>query len=497
MNPLVEQMFAAFCDGNTSPITDSTGIWPGDLMRRKIEYWLARFEGLASRRVAWQLPNSAEWIAIDLALLISGRIAVPVPDFFTADQVNHVIESAGVDTWIGGPGSNPAAFSETHSSDTQSVTTRTILSLPPVHSGTAKITFTSGSTGAARGVCLGLDQILRTAQVLQQRFADDDIRSHLCVLPLSLLLENVAGVYANLLNGSRLQVPLLSDIGMTGSSTLDIPRFVAAQHEAQPHSIILVPQLLLALLGALQQGIALPASYRFIAVGGARVAPHLLRLAQGAGLPVHEGYGLSECGSVVALNMPNNSRPGSVGKPLDHVDISIRDGEIHVTGSGMLGYLGGPAAPATFPTGDLGHFDEEGYLFIDGRRKNCFITSYGRNVNPEWVESELMAQGEIAVAAVFGEALPGNLAVVVPRTPDVGAVAKAIQLANLRLPDYARVAQWCIADPAEFRTSGCLTSTGKVRRDKVADVYARALESAAQRLMTEAPIAIAGITPPK
>jgi len=458
-------------------------------MRNRIEHWLERFESMESRRVAWQLPNSGEWIAIDLALLISGRVAVPVPDFFTSDQVNHVIQSAGVDTWIGLPGCNPAAFSNTPATDPWVLASRTISSPPAVHSGTAKITFTSGSTGAARGVCLSLDKILRTADVLQRRFADDNIRSHLSVLPLSLLLENVAGVYANLLNGSSLRVPMLSDIGMTGSSTLDIPRFIKAQHAVQPQSIILVPQLLLALLGALQQGIALPKSYRFIAVGGARVAPHLLHLAQGAGLPVHEGYGLSECGSVVALNLPNASRPGSVGKPLDHVDISIRNREIHVAGASMLGYLGGPAAPTILPTGDLGHFDKDGYLFIDGRRKNCFITSYGRNVNPEWVESELTAQSEIAAAAVFGEALPGNIAVIVPRTTEVGAVEKAIHQANSRLPDYARVSQWCIADPAEFRNSGCVTSTGKVRRDKVADVYASALESSAQRLLTNTPTA--------
>jgi long-chain acyl-CoA synthetase len=487
MNSLLEEMVAACCQGSMPVVTDSSGTWSGDQMRNRIEHWLERFETLDSRRVAWQLPNSGEWIAIDLALLISGRIAVPVPDFFTPDQVHHVIESAGIDTWIGLPGSHPAAFERTPAREALSLASRTLCTPPAVHTGTAKITFTSGSTGAARGVCLSRDKILRTAAVLQRRFSDDNIRSHLCVLPLSLLLENVAGVYANLLNRSRLRVPMLTDIGMTGSSTLDIPRFIKAQHDALPQSIILVPQLLLALLGARQQGLALPKSYRFIAVGGARVAPHLLHLAQAAGLPVHEGYGLSECGSVVALNMPNASRPGSVGRPLDHVDISIRDGEIHVAGASMLGYLGGSAAPAILPTGDLGHFDADGYLFIDGRRKNCFITSYGRNVNPEWVESELTAQPEIALASVFGEALPGNIAVIVPRTTDLSAVTRAVNAANARLPDYARVAQWNIADPEEFRNAGCLTSTGKVRRDKVADAYARPLETCTSRLSSESP----------
>ena len=81
MNPLIEQMVAACCGGTTPLITDSTGSWSGDQDRNRIEYWLEHFETMDSQRVAWQLPNSAEWIAIDLALLISGRIAVPVPDF--------------------------------------------------------------------------------------------------------------------------------------------------------------------------------------------------------------------------------------------------------------------------------------------------------------------------------------------------------------------------------------------------------------------------------
>ena len=181
--------------------------------------------------------------------------------------MNHVIDSAGIDTSIGLAGDNPAAFAHLPALDALTLVSRTLSAQPAVHPGTAKITLTSGSTGVARGVCLSQGKILRTAEVLQRRFADDKTRSHLYVRPLSPLLENVAGVYANLLNGSSLRVPMLRDIGMAGSSTLDILRFVNAQHEAQPQSIILVPQLLLALLDALQQGIERPRSYRFISVG--------------------------------------------------------------------------------------------------------------------------------------------------------------------------------------------------------------------------------------
>ena len=103
----------------------------------------------------------------------------------------------------------------------------------------------------------------------------------------------------------------------------------------------------------------------------------------------------------------------------------------------MLGYLGEPAPQGEWlRTGDLGHF-EDGFLVLHGRKKHQFITAYGRNVNPEWVESELVQQLPIAQAWLHGEALPANVAVLVPRypnTPDaqLQAAVDAVPGAQLR-----------------------------------------------------------------
>ncbi len=198
---------------------------------------------------------------------------------------------------------------------------------------------------------------------------------------------------------TRVCVPPLNEIGVTGSSGLDVARFIAAQHRFHPQSVILVPQLLLALTAAAEFGVALPDAYRFVAVGGATVPVSLIARARRIGVPAFEGYGLTECGSVVALNLPNANRPGTVGRPLDNATIDIVDGDIHVSGSTMLGYLGEPAAaPSRIATGDVGAFDADGYLQVLGRRRNNFITSFGRNVNPEWIEGELQAEFAIACA---------------------------------------------------------------------------------------------------
>jgi len=212
-----------------------------------------------------------------------------------------------------------------------------------------------------------------------------------------------------------------------------------------------------------------------VAVGGARVSPHLLARADAVGLPVFEGYGLSECASVVALNRPGAVRPGSVGKPLPHVQVRIaNDGEVLVAGSTLLGYL--EEAPVTgewWATGDLGHLDEEGYLYLDGRSKHQFITSFGRNVNPEWVESELTQGGVIAQAFVHGEALPHNLALLWPLDPAASdeAIEQAVRHCNAQLPDYAHVHAWRRLPAPLSPIDETLTANGRPRREAILQRY--------------------------
>ena len=148
-----------------------------------------------------------------------------------------------------------------------------------------------------------------------------------------MLLENVAGVYVSLLLGKRIVVRGGSEVGLSGSSRLDVARLLQALAVARPHSLIVAPQILHALVVAAEQGMPPPDSLRFVAVGGAATPPALLDRACAMGIPAFEGYGLSECASVVALNAPGSLRPGSVGRPLDHVRVRVRDGVIEVAGN--------------------------------------------------------------------------------------------------------------------------------------------------------------------
>jgi long-subunit acyl-CoA synthetase (AMP-forming) len=227
------------------------------------------------------------------------------------------------------------------------------------------------------------------------------------------------------------------------------------------------------LVQAVRGGWRAPSSLRFIAVGGGAVSTEILQQSRAAGLPVFQGYGLSECASVVCLNTPAHDKPGSVGRPLQHVRVRIdRDGEICVSGATMAGYLGGAEHPAEeMHTGDLGEIDADGFVYVRGRIKNMFITSMGRNITPEWVESELASQPAIAQAMVSGEARPYPVALVVAMAnASQESIDRAIACANTRLPDYARVRHWAAFPEAPTLANGLLTANGRLRR---ADILAR------------------------
>lgn len=235
--------------------------------------------------------------------------------------------------------------------------------------------------------------------------------------------------------------------------------------------------------------VALP-SLRFMAVGGGKVSPNLLQDAKALNLPVYEGYGLSECGSVVSLNTPKAKREGSVGKPMPHASVSIAaSGEVMVKGNAMQGYINHDTSSnnkgnGVIATGDIGYVDNDGYLYITGRRKNVLISSFGRNISPEWVEAQLLTQPIIYQAAVLGDGEPSLSAVIVANPNEVAtnrsdlqlAIKQAIEIVNQALPDYARIKHWHLEKRSFSTDNGLLTDNGKLRRPQIFTTYQSVLD---------------------
>ena len=131
--------------------------------------------------------------------------------------------------------------------------------------------------------------------------------------------------------------------------------------------------------------------------GGAYLNPDLVDFFAEYGISILQGYGMTECSPVISNNNQINSRNGSIGKPLKNCSVKFVDEEICVKGSSvMLGYYHMPEETAEaldadgwLHTGDLGYMDEDGYLYITGRKKNLIILANGENISPEELENAL------------------------------------------------------------------------------------------------------------
>jgi len=268
-----------------------------------------------------------------------------------------------------------------------------------------------------------------------------------------------------------------------GSSNFDADTCIAAIEKYQAESIILLPQMLQAIVAKSTKQDPRLKSLKFVAVGGGKTPVALIKTAKLMGIPVYEGYGLSECASVLALNTPEHERIGSVGKVLSNRTVRIsKDGEIEVKNVGLPHYLESAegltnnltsnptsADDAWLPTGDLGHLDDEGFLYLDGRKKNVLITSFGRNISPEWPESLLLGSGLFRQAMVIGDGQAQLSALLV--TSKEGLSDEVIQAevtsANQTLPDYAQIKHWLLADEPFTPINGLATANGRLKRELI------------------------------
>ncbi|MEA2069415.1 MAG: AMP-binding protein, partial [Verrucomicrobiota bacterium] len=154
---------------------------------------------------------------------------------------------------------------------------------------------------------------------------------------------------------------------------------------------------------------------RMVVSGGAPISPVTLETWTKLGIPVIEGYGITETAPVLTLNPPEAPRIGTVGLPLDGVEIKVLDpnpagiGEIVARGDNVMqGYYNNSEETAKvlvdgwYHTGDLGYFDGKGYLVISGRRKSLIVNREGKNIYPEEVERQVLKSGYVLECLAIG-----------------------------------------------------------------------------------------------
>jgi long-subunit acyl-CoA synthetase (AMP-forming) len=525
--------------GPTVALDDGTQTLSFDDLHAYVAGATAWLKSSGLSRVASLADNGIDWLVADLAMLQAGIVHVPLPGFFTPAQVAGALRAAGAEGVLLGPAaplqmllaaaqgcSMPGAT--THATpiaglDRLQLVLLTPEAKPQLPVGTAKVTFTSGSTGAPKGVCLGAEGLLRVVAGVHQATRPLGIRQHLCALPLAVLLENTAGAMVALSKGATVHLRPAAALGWRGAAGFDAALLDGVVRDTGAESLILMPQMLRAWTAHLGRGHGehsgskqsrgitgdqdntdaadAPDTLRFVAVGGAAVGAQAILAARAVGLPAFEGYGLSEGSSVQTLNLPGADRPGSAGRPLPHARIHTdNQAQLHVSGSLMLGYIGhAPLAEGgtkeSLATGDVGEVDADGFVWVRGRLDNLLITGLGRNVSPEWVESLLRESTCVAEAVVLPDSQGGLRAVVWPAagtaadTPDPAhatarqtdtnattaalhaAIDTAVTATNARLPDYARLSHWTLACRPLDAASGLATPSGKPLRAAIAAAH--------------------------
>jgi len=388
----------------------------------------------------------------------------------------------------------------------------------------AVLSFTSGTTGASKAIVLTHRNLVSNA-LAGTRWMDIGPDDRLVsVLPLNHLFEQTAGLLIPVIVGASVTYPgslkprILLEAMRASEATIVLmvpalarllrkrilsalasqPRWKRglfhAARRAAPAARRLGLRLDRLLLGQVHR--AFGGRMRFFISGGAPLDPGLARFFWQLGLPILEGYGLSEAAPIVSCNTLTHYAPGSVGKPLPGVEVTIDApdgcgegvGEIRVRGANvMAGYFEDPDATAAalqdgwLATGDLGRVDPGGYLYVVGRLKDVIVSESGKNVYPAEIEAEIGLCPHVRQVCVLGVRPEGTgavdeeiVAVVAvdeeapaPHDADVlGDVLRhEIREACSRLAAYKRPKRFGVW-PGEFpRTTTLKIKKHEVRRD--------------------------------
>ena len=365
----------------------------------------------------------------------------------------------------------------------------------------AEIMFTSGTTGDPKGVMLTHRNLTANIEGISHYISVDSSSRLLSILPLSHMYEQMGGLFFTLHSGASVTYP-------TSRQPTVLSR---TMRERKITTMLMVPQALELLMNGIEREVSRQGKERLwkkllkvaertpfglrrhlfrtvhkqfggkldlIVSGGAPLDRDLGRKWEMLGIKVLQGYGATEASPVISNHTMVERRPDSTGRPLPNVQVKISEqGEILVKGDNITpGYYNAPEETAKafedgwYKTGDLGYFDEDGFLHIQGRVKDMIVLSSGQNVFPQDIQTVLVKHPSVKDAVVIG--LPKGTSVEVHAAlilSDPDSARQAVDWANSQLAEQQRVRGFTVWPDEDFPR----THTLKVKNQVVIDTILR------------------------
>ncbi len=500
-------------------------------------------------RVALLVENGPDWIVSDLAVLSAGAVTVPLYTTLPAAEVSFILRDSGAKALIfaekylekalkacGGleelkhlitleestasktPGVLPLSDLLARGRDPEELNHRIgAIDVDDPFS----IIYTSGTTGRPKGVVLSHGNLLSNIDSVLKVVDITEKDTYLSYLPLSHAFErmvhhlfisrcgtiaysrgfaHVGADIAFFRPTLMIGVPFFFDRmkakiceGLERGGRLKRFLFEKTLDESPPHLL----RRFLRPIVSKEIKKRFGGRIRFFISGGAALTVETARFFSALGLPVIEGYGLTETSPVISVNTPEDNRIGTVGRPVPGVEVRISDdGEVLVKGPNVMkGYHNMPdrtkevIKDGWLHTGDTGSVDSDGFLTISGRKKDLIVTSVGKNIPPQKIENLLKADEFIKEALVFGDGRPHLVCLIVPETERLealtgGAAADPYGSQEVKkffeerirrrlkgLARYEQIRNFALIKDDLSVEEGELTPTMKVRRDRVAARY--------------------------
>jgi long-chain acyl-CoA synthetase len=494
--------------------------------------------------VALLAENRVEWILSDLGIQAAGGVTVPIYATSTAETMAKIVANSKARLAIAGSeelgaklprdlkvvqmdGELAAWMTAGPEAEARVELDRRLAGLKP--SDVASIIYTSGTTGDPKGVVLPHSNFVTMARTSIEGFGIGPEDGLLSFLPFSHVFERQSGVVVAITAGAQIWLSrglarLADDITEVNPTVmLGVPRMfekivdrIRDQVEQQPWWKRFLFDLALAgRLGPLGSAILKPVRLRvggkrlrFFVSGGSPLSQEVEEFFWSLGIPIYNGWGMTETTSGATANSPGAHRYGTVGRAMPGVELKLaEDGELLVRGPGVMReYSRNPEATAEtmedgwLRTGDIAEIAPDGFLRITDRKKDLLKSSNGKFIAPQPIEAGLQASRYIETAVLVGDDRPYVTALIVPKwdhlrsdlglsgdpeqlvrdEPVVAAIQKAVDEVNARLAHwetvkYFRILPRDFEEAADERTPSLKIKRAAIRRkytDLIEEMYA-------------------------